>query len=781
MSHLGTLDEKWLVSTDSCEIRGTSEDVASEIWFKSKPVTDSFCYRVTQLQLCTDSRDQGFADDKSKGNWTWFEIVILPDEQATEPRRNKDGKELAWISHNNQLANQDSTMHFGAIFDRRCELLVNLEVGDVLAVRACARFSGWANYAKKGYIVARTLKEDLFTPHSWTLQSAVRPKLLDVEDGSYSFVSTTSCTVRSSSDEMQSKIWFTTPSLDEHAINKLESVQLVTFSRLQLDMNSAPETDNSFSWFDLVILEKSTDTVPKTKNGISLVWRSHSNSSKFIGRFGHQGQLFDIQDIDSTSNARAKEIVQIRSFLDPGDVIAVRVCAQFRGWENYAESGQLIVRISNISRDLPEVKEPEDVTDANDAFQKLQGAIYEYYQQVTPKGEPPFKSATTALLASEARADLLLSLSTDPPPAYESSRPLRLLSCDGGGVRGVSTLRILKRIMAQVSEKEKRTVQPWEYFDMIAGTSTGALIALMLGRLRMSVEECEEEYGKISSEVFGTKHSIFNAGSVAVAFSRGSHLYESQPLVDAIRRVVKERLGDSKARLLEGDGKPRCKVLIMSALASNVSDGNTAVHLRTYNVGPDVPAQYNDWEIWEAARATSAAPAFFESFERDGKRFVDGGVGFNNPILELLGEARSVYGKACTLGCVISLGTGIPPDLKLDTGLFSIRDFVNVATNSEIAHRQFKGFSDILPLPDVADSKKYWRFNMSKQLSDKDWVVKETKRWYGKEKETVGYEKVMVEMDDYASIGLIQELTDLWLDKEATKKDLKACVNKLTS
>jgi len=89
----------------------------------------------------------------------------------------------------------------------------------------------------------------------------------------------------------------------------------------------------------------------------------------------------------------------------------------------------LLIRLRFSGRDLPEVKEPEDVTDANDAFHKLQGAIYEYYQQVTPEGEPPFKSATTALLASEARADLLLSLSTDPPPAYESSRPLRLLSC----------------------------------------------------------------------------------------------------------------------------------------------------------------------------------------------------------------------------------------------------------------------------------------------------------------------------------------------------------------
>jgi patatin-like phospholipase/acyl hydrolase len=74
--------------------------------------------------------------------------------------------------------------------------------------------------------------------------------------------------------------------------------------------------------------------------------------------------------------------------------------------------------------------------------------------------------------------------------------PLRILSLDGGGVRGISTLYMLKEIIAQVkrdlqAEAESptaiQTPLPCEYFDLICGTSTGGLIALMLGRLRMVV------------------------------------------------------------------------------------------------------------------------------------------------------------------------------------------------------------------------------------------------------------------------------------------------------
>jgi patatin-like phospholipase/acyl hydrolase len=75
-------------------------------------------------------------------------------------------------------------------------------------------------------------------------------------------------------------------------------------------------------------------------------------------------------------------------------------------------------------------------------------------------------------------------------------QPVRILSLDGGGVRGISSLYILKELMAQVARQyrvehpqdSKLSPRPCEYFDLICGTSTGGLIALMLGRLRMVIK-----------------------------------------------------------------------------------------------------------------------------------------------------------------------------------------------------------------------------------------------------------------------------------------------------
>jgi len=72
-------------------------------------------------------------------------------------------------------------------------------------------------------------------------------------------------------------------------------------------------------------------------------------------------------------------------------------------------------------------------------------------------------------------------------------QPLRILSLDGGGVRGISSLYILKELMAQASRQwaldrpnDQRSIpRPCDVFDMICGTSTGGLIAVMLGRLEM--------------------------------------------------------------------------------------------------------------------------------------------------------------------------------------------------------------------------------------------------------------------------------------------------------
>lgn len=68
----------------------------------------------------------------------------------------------------------------------------------------------------------------------------------------------------------------------------------------------------------------------------------------------------------------------------------------------------------------------------------------------------------------------------------------RILSLDGGGVRGLSSLVILEEIMKEIKHRDSlaEVPLPCEYFDLIGGTSTGGLIAIMLGRLRMVCPAC---------------------------------------------------------------------------------------------------------------------------------------------------------------------------------------------------------------------------------------------------------------------------------------------------
>ena len=80
-------------------------------------------------------------------------------------------------------------------------------------------------------------------------------------------------------------------------------------------------------------------------------------------------------------------------------------------------------------------------------------------------------------------------------------------------------------------------------------------------------------------------------------------------------------------------------------------------------------------EIWEAARATSAAPTFFSAIEigptGSKVRYVDAGLGYNNPVKQVVAEAATYFGSDALVTCVVSIGTGQPKISSYDKpGLF---------------------------------------------------------------------------------------------------------------
>ena len=89
--------------------------------------------------------------------------------------------------------------------------------------------------------------------------------------------------------------------------------------------------------------------------------------------------------------------------------------------------------------------------------------------------------------------------------------------------------------------------KPCEYFDLIAGSGTGGLIAIMLGRLRMNLVECMEVYVRMTRKVFETDKTI-------AGIPYRSTLFKASKLEDAIRECVREYEQEKASEAPEGDG-----------------------------------------------------------------------------------------------------------------------------------------------------------------------------------------------------------------------------------
>ncbi|KAH8784081.1 FabD/lysophospholipase-like protein [Hyaloscypha sp. PMI_1271] len=238
----------------------------------------------------------------------------------------------------------------------------------------------------------------------------------------------------------------------------------------------------------------------------------------------------------------------------------------------------------------------------------------------------------------------------EPATGESLHRPLRLLSLDGGGIRGISELVILEEIMHRVGRSQNLpTLLPADYFDVICGTSTGGLIALLLGRLRLSVPEAIDKYRLLAKQVFSDKKSRGKDGC-----------FKASSLEKAIKDAVEEKLGKGHADdKMFVSNRSSCKTFVCAVPAKHINKQPRL--FRTWSA--DKNPGYN-CTIWEAARATSAAPRFFKRIYIGDpglqEEFIDAGMGCNNPVRYLVEEAGKEFGPERTVSCIVSIGTGKP-------------------------------------------------------------------------------------------------------------------------
>ncbi|KAF8218140.1 FabD/lysophospholipase-like protein [Mycena galopus ATCC 62051] len=283
---------------------------------------------------------------------------------------------------------------------------------------------------------------------------------------------------------------------------------------------------------------------------------------------------------------------------------------------------------------------------------------------------------------------------------FPRSRSLSHL--DGGGIRGLSMLIILEDLMykLKVADNLPDVPRPCDYFDLMGGTSTGGLIALMLGRLRMSVKDAVKAYGELSKEVFSEVKSQGCNGR-----------FKASKLEKAIKRIVSNhstsRNSEESLKDIQHDS---CKTFVCTMNAANIG---LPVLFRTYDTR-DHPAM--DCTIWQAVRATTAMPGFFKQIKIGSpgmeEAFVDGGMGRNNPIAALLSEAEVLFPDH-QIACIFSLGAGQPHTINIPKPsllnrflpLDVVKAVEGIATNCENEHQHFS--QHFAPNPDV-----YFRFNV---------------------------------------------------------------------
>ena len=209
----------------------------------------------------------------------------------------------------------------------------------------------------------------------------------------------------------------------------------------------------------------------------------------------------------------------------------------------------------------------------------------------------------------------------------------KILSIDGGGIKGLYSARILQHFEEALQKKHNDpNLRIVDFFDLLCGTSTGGLIALGIS-LRVPMHEICDFYEKKGAFIFPKSIGFWK--TLKQTFLRGK--YSDKALKAALVEMFQERtLGESQA--------------LLCIPSFDFTNGTYALFKYDHKEGN--LSRHNKLKYVDVALATSAAPTFFpmaQIAEENETQYVDGGVWANNPAMIGFAEAMRYFvgeGKA---------------------------------------------------------------------------------------------------------------------------------------